>query len=162
MNNFVIDYNCWLTLPPHTNLKDFFISKPNEPSIAISSARAAINSSIFLATYEFIVRVSICLLRNVFKRDEVWHSFFAGCASALALYLEEPKRVIELALYCSPRAIEAVFKLMVQHGYAKSWKYGEEFLFCIASSILMYNYQYEKNNFRHTYYRFVRYVLGLN
>eukprot|EP00485_Elphidium_margaritaceum_P003404 CAMPEP_0202695724 /NCGR_PEP_ID=MMETSP1385-20130828/9251_1 /ASSEMBLY_ACC=CAM_ASM_000861 /TAXON_ID=933848 /ORGANISM="Elphidium margaritaceum" /LENGTH=295 /DNA_ID=CAMNT_0049351801 /DNA_START=256 /DNA_END=1143 /DNA_ORIENTATION=- len=69
-------------------------------------------SSVFLTTYQFNMKLTICLLRNAFKTDDGWHSIVGGVFTGLALIIENEHRRPELMLYCIPRAMEVMFRLV--------------------------------------------------
>eukprot|EP01084_Bolivina_argentea_P251182 421181_1 len=71
-------------------------------------------SSIFLATYVFNVRYTICLMRNIIRDDPAYVPICGGFMSGLSLLIEHPKRRSELMLYCVPKAMEFFINRMIR------------------------------------------------
>lgn len=65
-------------------------------------------SAMFLATYVFNMRYTICVGRNLVRDDPPWLGMLGGLTAGLALFIENTRRRSELMLYCLPRAIEWV------------------------------------------------------
>eukprot|EP01084_Bolivina_argentea_P003470 6515_1 len=63
-------------------------------------------SSMFLATYVFNAKYTMCVIRNVICDDPAYVSICGGLMSGLSLLIENPKRRSELMLYCIPKAVE--------------------------------------------------------
>ena len=64
-----------------------------------------------------------------------------GSLAGLAVLLEHPSKQLEMAYYCLPRAIESFWKMGVTKGWWISLPYGEVFVFCIGTGVLMGLYQ---------------------
>eukprot|EP01084_Bolivina_argentea_P088506 159790_1 len=69
-------------------------------------------SSIFLSTYQFNMKITLCTLRNIFKSDDAWHGIVGGFFTGLPLLIENKYRRPELMLYCIPRAMEVAMRLI--------------------------------------------------
>ncbi|ETO14299.1 hypothetical protein RFI_23071 [Reticulomyxa filosa] len=69
-------------------------------------------SSIFLAAYQFNIKTTICYVRNLTRSNAWWIPVLGGFFSGLSLFIEHSKRRVELALYCIPRALEIVMRLI--------------------------------------------------
>lgn len=74
------------------------------------------------------------------------NGFLSGCT----VIIEQPhNRRVELALYCLPRALEAVWNMAIQDGYVGNVKYGEILLFSLSVGYLMKVYQSDQVSNRH-------------
>jgi len=100
-------------------------------------------SSVFLTTYQFNMKLTMCLLRNWRRADEVWHPSVGGFMSGLSLFIESPFRRPELMLYTLPRAMEVAMRLIPNRDhFAAIYKalrcvYLPVFSFQIAMSVWM-------------------------
>ena len=59
-------------------------------------------SSIFLTTYQFNMKMTLCTLRNWFKEDHAWHGVVGGFFTGLPLFIENPYRRPELVKILGP------------------------------------------------------------
>eukprot|EP00484_Ammonia_sp_Unknown_P027882 CAMPEP_0197047628 /NCGR_PEP_ID=MMETSP1384-20130603/23100_1 /TAXON_ID=29189 /ORGANISM="Ammonia sp." /LENGTH=382 /DNA_ID=CAMNT_0042479587 /DNA_START=114 /DNA_END=1262 /DNA_ORIENTATION=- len=100
-------------------------------------------SSVFLATYQFNMKITICTLRNWFKTDHWSHDLMGGFTTGMALFLENEYRRPELMLYCAPRAIEVAYRLIPNSGYFRGlyqlsrWTYLPVLSFQVAMAVWM-------------------------
>ncbi|CEG47489.1 Uncharacterized conserved protein [Plasmopara halstedii] len=81
---------------------------------------AALRSSAFLTSHQTVVKLVICTARKAFHKDFIATSLVAGVATSGALYFEHTKRRFELMLYCFPRALEIVWRLLKRHGLPRT------------------------------------------
>ena len=118
---------------------------------------ALVNSCLFLSTYTFIVKGTVCSLRNLRKRDSGWHAIVAGMMTGLSTLFESRSRVSELTLYCIPKGLEAAWTYMKMHGAVKSIPNFEAVFFSFAMAILC---SARKRVFRETHFKALCFVLG--
>jgi hypothetical protein len=127
-----------------------------------------------------LVKLVVCTFRNMFHRDFAFTSLIAGVRSLqLALFLshtpysraptlrqmstgasllfEHPKRRFELMLYCAPRAMDIVWRLLVRRGLARYVKHSEVALFCLSLALIMSS---PAEHFKPTYLRILRFIFG--
>ena len=58
-----------------------------------------------------------------------------------ALYFEHYSRRNELVMYMLPRTLESIYRLLMERGLVKAYKFGEVFIFALCMSLIMYCYQ---------------------
>ncbi|XP_046848980.1 transmembrane protein 135-like [Xenia sp. Carnegie-2017] len=117
-----------------------YFKKELLPEILQSTTFLSINGGLFVAL--------ICLFRKILGVLTYPTSCFipAAIASYSAILVERPQRRGLLALYTFNNAIEAVFNALVQNNIIKKVPYGEVYIFCCATGLLMYLYRKNKLN----------------
>ncbi|GAB9474565.1 hypothetical protein Gpo141_00011685 [Globisporangium polare] len=118
---------------------------------------AALCSCLFLTSYQTIVKLVMCTIRNTFQRDFHIAGWIAGFATGSALFLENRKRRSELMLYCLIRALDIVWQLLKRRGLVRYVKYSEVALFSLSLGAIMSS---PPEHFKPTYLRILRFVFG--
>jgi len=78
-------------------------------------------SSAFLGSFVGIVHLFICLMRNLRPGDEST-GVLLGCAMCgTSVFLEKPKRRLDLALYVAPMALQSLWR-RVGSGLLRGWR----------------------------------------
>eukprot|EP00949_MAST-11_sp_MAST-11-sp1_P002283 g2283.t1 len=125
-------------VPLITRFKDV-IQDPAQSSIRM--AYAILGSSMFLSTYQTIVKGSQVILRDGFahKGDQPWKTLISGLLTGFACCFESSARTNELMLYCAPKGADAAWSWLVKKGFAKSipHQYFELLLFMCASGYVL-------------------------
>jgi len=67
-----------------------------------------LRSSVFLSTYAWIMRMSLCYARKILQRNSHPMAVAIGFLSGLSILIEHRGRRLELLLYTLPRALEAI------------------------------------------------------
>ena len=80
------------------------------PSTIFRVSYSVFRSSAFLGGFVGIVHLCICLMRNMRPGDEST-GVLLGCAMCgTSVWLEKPKRRLDLALYVAPMALQSVWR----------------------------------------------------
>ncbi|KAL1920401.1 uncharacterized protein VTP21DRAFT_778 [Calcarisporiella thermophila] len=103
--------------------------------------KSTLRSSIFLTAYVTLGFSAPCAFRHLTHRDYKFVYLLAGMVGGSSVLLEAPGRRLELGLYCLPRALESLWKSVVEAGWARNVKNGDVALFSIAMGVLMSLYQ---------------------
>lgn len=94
-------------------------------------------SSGFLTGYIWLLKTTVCFLRNARGQDSWWHAPVGGLLTFLPLQLEHPKRVSELMLYCAPHAIRVVWGKLRAQGHVKDWRHANLAMFMTAAALCL-------------------------
>ncbi|ETO16041.1 hypothetical protein RFI_21319, partial [Reticulomyxa filosa] len=89
-------------------------------SYVAKKSLSTLQSSIFLSTYQFNMKLTECWGRHLLQRDPSWLSMIGGLNSGLSILLEKKERRPELVLYVIPQALE-IFDETYQPHLAR-WK----------------------------------------
>ncbi|TMW60631.1 hypothetical protein Poli38472_000673 [Pythium oligandrum] len=117
----------------------------------------ALCSSAFLTSYQTVVKLIVCTLRNAFQYDHPIEGVLGGVATGASLFFEDPKRRFELMLYCVPRALDIVWQLLKRRGIVRYVKHSEVALFCLSMAIITSR---PAEHFKPTYLRILRFLFG--
>lgn len=120
---------------------------------------AALCSSAFLTSYQTAMKLTVCTIRNTFKKDYVAESWMGGLMTGLSLFFEDPKRRFELMLYCVPRALDILWQILKRRGLVRYVKHSEVVLFCLSMSLIMSR---PPEHFKPTYLSILRFLFGRN
>ncbi|DBA03236.1 TPA: hypothetical protein N0F65_011595 [Lagenidium giganteum] len=120
---------------------------------------AALCSSAFLTSYQTTGKLALCVLRNTMQRDSPIQGLFAGAMAGTSLFFEDPKRRLELMLYCFPRALDVVWKVLQRRRLVRYVRHSEVVLFCMSMAIIMSR---PSQHFKPTYLRIIRFIFGGN
>lgn len=74
---------------------------------------------------------------NSCRRDDWWHAVLAGNLSALSLFWEQRKRRSELMLYCLPRGVEVVWRLLREAGFVSDVNNAGPIMFALAMAAML-------------------------
>ncbi|KAF8303370.1 hypothetical protein DL93DRAFT_2102442, partial [Clavulina sp. PMI_390] len=128
-----------------------------EPLIMLlRSLKGTVRSSTFLSVFVFIYQSLLCLKNQVHAAE--WSksnlppkvrqalvgraSFWALAFSVgLSLFVEEPRRRAELAMYVLPRGLESAWSIMRGKGYVPFIPFGDAVLSASAMGMVMATYQ---------------------
>lgn len=88
-------------------------------TVVLQKLGNVVRSSVFLTTYQFNAKASLCTLRNLWRDDPSWQAVLAGFFSGLSIFLEKDYRRTELTLYVLPRALEICFNYFLRFQAAK-------------------------------------------
>ncbi|KAI8902725.1 hypothetical protein BC833DRAFT_546709 [Globomyces pollinis-pini] len=113
---------------------------------------STIRSCLFLTCYVTAAWAMTCLFRKLRGRDEPWMYYVNGLVAGSMVMIEQPKRRLELGLYCLPRAIESLWNTFVAQGYVKHLRYGESIYFSLATGVLMTLYQCDPGSIHEGYF----------
>jgi len=100
-----------------------------------------LRSSLFLSTYAYIMRMSLCYGRKIMQRNSHPLTVVIGFLSGLSIIIEHPGRRIELLLYTLPRALEAIGRGISREtvvGRLVRWKWLSLFLYQFSVALWMY------------------------
>ncbi|XP_028410068.1 transmembrane protein 135-like isoform X2 [Dendronephthya gigantea] len=120
-----------------------------------------LRSTVFLSLNGSLFAAFFCLIRNLFGVFTVFTSGFlpASLASYIAIIVERPERRGLLALYMFNNAVEVIFNALVNRNIITTLSYGEVYMFCVATGLIMYLYRANKLN-NGFIKRIVRLLLG--
>ncbi|RKP07418.1 hypothetical protein THASP1DRAFT_30768 [Thamnocephalis sphaerospora] len=128
-----------------------FLTAPR--TLASKAIFNTVRSSSFLASYVTIFQLCVCLHRNlhgwverVFGRrmaDSRALVFLFGFLNSAAILIEHPSRRVELGLYVLPKAVDSLFRIMVQRRLAVVIPHAEVAMFAAAMGAIMSFYQRE-------------------
>jgi hypothetical protein len=99
--------------------------------------RAVARSSMFLATYVWVIKSVLCVLREARGEDAWWHPVAAGVCTCVAVGWESPTRVHELLLYTATRSLEVLWDLGERRGAVARVRGGSVLLFMAALAGLL-------------------------
>lgn len=107
-----------------------------------------LRSTTFLSLNGSLFATFLCLTRKLVGAFTVFTGglFPALLSSYLAIIVERPERRGLLALYMFNNALEAIFNALVSRNILKTLSYGEVYMFCTATGLLMYLYRTNKLN----------------
>ena len=125
-------------------------------------AKNTVRSCLFLSTYIAVFKYLLWFFKNTTGNCGKQTVGLAGFFSGFALLWEPLDRRTELALYFLPRFLETFWKWLKQNSYVVPIPYGEVMLFAFAMSVLMYWYQYEKDNIKRAYLSAFDFFWGKN
>uniref|UniRef100_K3W753 Transmembrane protein 135 N-terminal domain-containing protein n=1 Tax=Globisporangium ultimum (strain ATCC 200006 / CBS 805.95 / DAOM BR144) TaxID=431595 RepID=K3W753_GLOUD len=126
-------------------------------SSAARVSYAALCSCLFLTSYQTVVKLVMCAIRNTFHRDFSIGGWIAGFSTGAALFLENRKRRAELMLYCLSRALDIVWRLLKRRGLVRYVQHSEVALFSLSMAGIMSS---PPEHFKPTYLRILRFVFG--
>eukprot|EP00924_Labyrinthula_sp_SR-Ha-C_P009089 snap_masked-scaffold_2-processed-gene-12.32-mRNA-1 protein AED:1.00 eAED:1.00 QI:0/-1/0/0/-1/1/1/0/464 len=138
------------------------------PQMVQRTMLSFLGSSIFLTSYQSIVKGVGCYFRNKYKADLDFTGIAAGFLTCLGCIFESRSRVIELMLYCFPRGLEAAYKYLVMYSRLKTSKgvklltsipahVGDWALFSIGMAILTSG---QRQDFKSAYYKALKFLIG--
>ena len=88
----------------------FRLHRIASPSTILRISYSVFRSSAFLGSFVGIVHLCICLIRNLRPGDEST-GVLLGCAMCgTSVFLEKPKRRLDLALYVAPMALQSMWR----------------------------------------------------
>jgi len=109
-----------------------------------------LNSSSFLATLASCVLPIGCALRKVSGRFRPFLVFLGGVFGGfLSILIERRERRKELAVYTMNQSAEALYNMGMYRGYLPAFKYGDVFIFMVASGLLSYFYNHDQKCLSH-------------
>ncbi|KDO26186.1 hypothetical protein SPRG_08548 [Saprolegnia parasitica CBS 223.65] len=122
-------------------------------------AYATLRSSAFLSSYQSVVKLAICIPRNLCHRDYGVTGLIAGSLSGLSLFFEDPKRRIELMLYCAARGLEILWTVLKHKPFVRALriKHAEVLVFCLSMACIMSS---PSTHFKPTYLHIARFLFG--
>ncbi|OQS04199.1 hypothetical protein THRCLA_03554 [Thraustotheca clavata] len=120
---------------------------------------ATLRSSAFLSAYQSIAKLTICIPRNLFHQDHAITGLVAGGLTGFSLFLEDPKRRIELMLYCAARGLEIVWRVLKKKPLVKALRIQnvEVLMFCLSMAAIMSS---PSAHFKPTYLHIARFLFG--
>ncbi|BGP53411.1 hypothetical protein JCM8202v2_000970 [Rhodotorula sphaerocarpa] len=119
------------------------------------SAFNTLRSCSFLATFVVLFQGLVCFRQHVYAalvaaRVPSWllaiaqhriYYWFCGFSTCLALFIEDPKRRRELAMYVLPRGLESMWSTLRQKSYVPFVPGGEVLLTSVGLALVMQTYQ---------------------
>eukprot|EP01100_Stratorugosa_tubuloviscum_P000167 TRINITY_DN1036_c1_g1_i1.p1 TRINITY_DN1036_c1_g1~~TRINITY_DN1036_c1_g1_i1.p1 ORF type:complete len:311 (+),score=103.30 TRINITY_DN1036_c1_g1_i1:535-1467(+) len=132
-------------------------NQPNRDSLIIEilkifyrSFANTLVSAIFLTSYCATALKTVCFILNYaplsLQKMHILRILLA--MPGLALFLEHKPRRLELALYCLPRALESLWKELVQKKKITDFSKFELILFCIGSAFMSYCHHVEPGSIK--------------
>jgi len=100
-----------------------------------------LRSSLFLSSYQAVMKLCICLGRKLLQSNSWFISCFAGFVCGLSIKIEHPRRRIELLLYTLPRALEGIARGIPRTtalGRFIRWRWMSLILYQLAIGLWMY------------------------
>ncbi len=130
----------------------------DKPGIYIKkTALAILRSCMFLSTYTFTIKFTICVLRNIRHRDSGWHALLAGILTGLSTFFENRSRISELTIYCMPRGLEGAWAYLSLNGLVRDVANFDVALLSFAMAVLC---SARKDAFRKSNFRSLCFILG--
>uniref|UniRef100_K3W754 Transmembrane protein 135 N-terminal domain-containing protein n=1 Tax=Globisporangium ultimum (strain ATCC 200006 / CBS 805.95 / DAOM BR144) TaxID=431595 RepID=K3W754_GLOUD len=120
---------------------------------------AALRSCVFLTSYQTVVKLVMCAIRNTWHRDFHMTGWSSGFIAGWTLLLESPKRRSELTLYCGLRGMEIVWRLLKLKGLVRYVQHSEVALFSLSMALIMSS---PPAHVKPTYLRLLRFLFGQN
>ncbi|GAA5805427.1 hypothetical protein HPULCUR_010943 [Helicostylum pulchrum] len=125
-------------------------------------AISCLRSAFFLTMYVTMGIASICWMRRLTGVESPYFYAVAGAVGGSMVIIEAPSRQLELALYCLPRAFEALWNTGVKNGTLKNIPHGDVLLFMASMGSLMTLYQNEKDTINSHYLSVMTRFFGEN
>ena len=91
----------------------------------------------YVSTFQFM----LCFTKNTRQKIDRWNVILATLVCGFALVFEHKSRRNELVMYMLPRTLESIYRLLMERGLVKAYKFGEVFIFALCMSLIMYCYQ---------------------
>ncbi|GAA5961120.1 hypothetical protein JCM8115_005835 [Rhodotorula mucilaginosa] len=126
----------------------------NPSTYLYRSAFNTIRSCSFLATFVVIFQGLVCFRQHVYAalagRVPAWllsivqhrmYYWFCGFSTCIALFIEDPKRRRELAMYVLPRGLESMWSTLRKKSYVPFVPGGEVLLTSVGLAMVMQTYQ---------------------
>ncbi|KAF7731948.1 hypothetical protein EC973_007779 [Apophysomyces ossiformis] len=123
---------------------------------------SCMRSALFLSMYVTIALAVPCTLRRVLGKEKHVIYLLTGAAAGSMTFIEARGRQLELGLYCLPRALESLWKLLVKNGYMHNIPNGEVLLFMASMGTVMTLYQHEKDTINSHYLSVMTRFFGNN
>ncbi|OQR83515.1 hypothetical protein ACHHYP_14607 [Achlya hypogyna] len=122
-------------------------------------AYATLRSSAFLSAYQSLVKLAICIPRNLCHQDFGLTGLVAGSLSGLSLFFEDPKRRVELMLYCAARGLEILWTVLKKRPLVRALRvrHAEVLMFCLSMACIMSR---PAAHFKPTYLHIARFLFG--
>ncbi|KAI1318322.1 hypothetical protein EDD11_006835 [Mortierella claussenii] len=130
--------------------------------VAYRYVKSTVRSCLFLTAYVLAAFYVPCLMRKMFKKEILATYLVNGLLAGLAVLIETPGRQMELALYCLPRALETLWKLLLKRGAVRNIKHGDIALFSASMGVVMSLYQNDPSVIGKHYLTVLTRVFGRN
>ena len=82
--------------------------------------KASSRSTLFLSSFCTVCYVVVCHARHLFGREIPFMYHLNGFLAGLTIMIESKPKRIEFAMYCLPRAVESLWRLLVQKGAVRN------------------------------------------
>lgn len=124
---------------------------------------SASRSSTFIALFTSLCWLVPCYMRNMFGGERRFYYLLNGFVAGSSAIIEFPKsRRVELGMYCLPRALESIWKMMLKRGLVKPVPFGEVLLFSLSMGTMMTFYQNETDTIPKNYEGIMAQFFGTN
>ena len=113
---------------------------------------SAVRSSLFLGSFIALIWAGICIGRNTFNPlDKPIGVLLATFIGGFAIHIEEKSRQHQLALYCIPKALEAIIRMKIPARYldSKLSYLVQNMIFSFSLSILIEKHKRDKSSKLH-------------
>ena len=121
-----------------------------------------VNSCLFLSIYVSTFRYMLCFTKNSRGKIDRWNVIIATMVCGLALVFEQKSRRNELVWYMLPRVMESIYKVLIERGLVRSYKFGEVFIFALCMSLIMSCYQTKPDQIKPGYHNMLKGFFGEN
>ena len=121
-----------------------------------------IKSCLFLSIYVGTFRYMLCFTKNSRGKVDRWNVIISTLVCGLALVFEQKSRRNELVWYMLPRTMESIYKLLMERGLVKSYKFGEVFIFALCMALIMSFYQTDPEKIKPGYQNMLKRFFGDN
>ncbi|KAJ3324637.1 hypothetical protein HDV06_006530 [Boothiomyces sp. JEL0866] len=124
-------------------------------------SRSVFYSGVFISSYTAIFQYCLCLLCNSFPTTSPKYFFyFLGAFSGLSILFEQKQKRAELAMYCLPKAVQSLYRMLVAKGKIVYVPHLEILASCVSWSVIMSLYQKEPEHVSTMLYKMMKAVLG--
>eukprot|EP00898_Chlorokybus_atmophyticus_P001311 jgi/Chlat1/2180/Chrsp17S02753 len=133
-------------------------------NIITKALMGAFRSSVFLAAYCTTAWGGTCLTHNLLQSTSGAKLALGAAPAGLAVLFEKKSRRMELALYCTARAIESFARCTTAWGWVKGVHLLQRLdvvLFSLATATIMHCYSRERDVFRSKYLNILDWVFGV-
>jgi hypothetical protein len=119
------------------------------------SLKGILRFALMAGLFSFAFKFSRYLLDklDILKGDTDNQVFIGALFSSLTLFLLERRDLEILKVLIFPRAVEAIYALLVEKGYIKPIPYGETLVSGLAALAIAYSYIYEPANISYSFVR---------
>lgn len=115
---------------------------------ALDTSRNIANSALFFALDAAIIKYTLCLLRNWYKRPPpvpYLYPLICGTVAGFTIFLERPSRQLELVYYCSPQLIYSVWQLIATKKLQHRIPHGSVWLLSLSLMVLSHAAEHNRN-----------------
>lgn len=121
-----------------------------------------VNSCLFIAVYVATFQYMLCFTKNTRGKVDRWNVILATLVCGFALVFEHKSRRNELVMYMLPRMMESIYRLLMERGLVKAYKFGEVFIFALCMALIMFCYQTKPEQIKPAYLDMLKRFFGTN